>query len=277
MQEIECRLRQCETQGVEASAEIQAAARKVADENSKLRELLARHGVGDAIIDDHLQLSSTAGGKARSCRASGSTTVPVLENLLSIRKGCGAEKPTIVPPNLGLEELADATYDQILWDTYSQTSALLVSPGERPNDKPSPVNHVHMRLESNAQDEVVTQAKTSNCHAPSNFISQPNQQAPLSHEQRLQTPTARPNTNDMQSGQSETVAHILPLAQPEKTANDDPNLNSCVFAVAMITTMAGGDPNTVSAELGCQSGEDCDLDNQLILSVMDRYSGTNRL
>merc|ERR1711964_613906 len=60
LQELESRLRQCELQGVEASSEIQSAARRVAEENKKLRALLAQHGVRDESIEVYLQTSSTA-------------------------------------------------------------------------------------------------------------------------------------------------------------------------------------------------------------------------
>lgn len=55
--------------------------------------------------------------------------------------------------------------------------------------------------------------------------------------------------------------------------NGGPNMNNCVFATDMITTMAGGDPAIVRAELGCVPGMDCNVDNQLVFHVMDRYSG----
>ncbi|UPX19090.1 uncharacterized protein EKO05_0009364 [Ascochyta rabiei] len=50
LQELEARLRNCDQAGIEASAEIQNAARKVLDENKKLRSLLSKHGVSDADI-----------------------------------------------------------------------------------------------------------------------------------------------------------------------------------------------------------------------------------
>ncbi|KFY01389.1 hypothetical protein V490_00938 [Pseudogymnoascus sp. VKM F-3557] len=45
LQEIEGQLRQCELTGIEASPEIQSAARKVLEENRRLRTLLVQHGV----------------------------------------------------------------------------------------------------------------------------------------------------------------------------------------------------------------------------------------
>ncbi|KAK4924670.1 hypothetical protein LTR66_016448, partial [Elasticomyces elasticus] len=51
LNELETKYRMCEQTGVEASAEIQAAARKVVDENRRLRQLLKDRGFSDADID----------------------------------------------------------------------------------------------------------------------------------------------------------------------------------------------------------------------------------
>lgn len=55
MQRLEQQLRACELHGVEASAEIQAAARRVAEENKHLRKLLNKHGVSNESITEYLQ------------------------------------------------------------------------------------------------------------------------------------------------------------------------------------------------------------------------------
>ena len=51
LQELEAKYRSCEAVGAEASQEIQAAARKVLDENKRLRRLLRQQGFSDADID----------------------------------------------------------------------------------------------------------------------------------------------------------------------------------------------------------------------------------
>lgn len=51
LQELETKLRNCEQLGVEASTEIQAAARRVLDENKRLRALLKEKGVSEVEID----------------------------------------------------------------------------------------------------------------------------------------------------------------------------------------------------------------------------------
>jgi hypothetical protein len=59
LHQLEGRLRQIELQGIEASPEIQVAARRVADENRKLRGLLAQHRVSDDRIMAFLQSQSS--------------------------------------------------------------------------------------------------------------------------------------------------------------------------------------------------------------------------
>ncbi|KAI0482472.1 hypothetical protein GGR56DRAFT_188974 [Xylariaceae sp. FL0804] len=55
VQDLEKRLRLFERQGIEASSEIQQAARKVADENKKLRALLYKHGFSNEEIGEFLR------------------------------------------------------------------------------------------------------------------------------------------------------------------------------------------------------------------------------
>ena len=66
--------------GAEASAEIQAAARKVANENKRLRQLLKQQGLTDAQIDN------TQLGSARDVQ---NPSVLALEGMLSLRRSCG--------------------------------------------------------------------------------------------------------------------------------------------------------------------------------------------
>ncbi|KFX95580.1 hypothetical protein O988_05735 [Pseudogymnoascus sp. VKM F-3808] len=84
LQELEGRLRQCELTGVEASSEIQGAARKVIEENRRLRLLLAQHGVSpdDASDEDGSQQWPADTPRSEDAQA--------LEMLLNIRRWkCG--------------------------------------------------------------------------------------------------------------------------------------------------------------------------------------------
>ncbi|KAJ3454887.1 hypothetical protein MRS44_013487 [Fusarium solani] len=60
LQELEQRIRVYEFQGVEASSEVQQAARRVAEENGQLRGLLNRHGITEDEIYRYLHTSGAA-------------------------------------------------------------------------------------------------------------------------------------------------------------------------------------------------------------------------
>ncbi|MCJ1401331.1 hypothetical protein MMC11_004543 [Xylographa trunciseda] len=57
LQNTEKRLRELEREGVEVSTDIQKAARRVVEENIRLRSLLRLRGVTDVEIDEHLRAS----------------------------------------------------------------------------------------------------------------------------------------------------------------------------------------------------------------------------
>ncbi|KAG5926447.1 hypothetical protein E4U42_003293 [Claviceps africana] len=65
LQDLEQKLRTCELQGIEATAEVQMAARRVADENVKLRELLHKHGATDDYIARYLHGNAADQGDCR--------------------------------------------------------------------------------------------------------------------------------------------------------------------------------------------------------------------
>jgi hypothetical protein len=81
LQDLEVRFRNCEQMGVEASAEIQAAARRVVDENKRLRALLKQRGLSDADIDS-CPIEPTAASASLTASAKN------LESLLATRRTC---------------------------------------------------------------------------------------------------------------------------------------------------------------------------------------------
>lgn len=85
LQELEGRWRRCEQAGAEASSELQAAARRVADENKKLRALLRERGVRD---DDVAAYLARASGGGEPAKADGAPASQLLD-LLTARKDCG--------------------------------------------------------------------------------------------------------------------------------------------------------------------------------------------
>ena len=79
VRELESKWQSCREAGAEASREIQAAARRVAEENRKLRLLLRERGVSDVETDAYLKASSQTQSQPTA----------ELGNLLSSWKTCG--------------------------------------------------------------------------------------------------------------------------------------------------------------------------------------------
>jgi len=215
IEEIETRLRQCERYGYEASYAIQVAARKVAEENKRLRELLRSNGVQSEEIDAHLYSSANdviwkEGRKESTCAAA-----QTLEKMLSTRIQCGGQ------PYVG-----------------DQPSRTALRDG-------GPKTTLHQMASSGTSN-------WSNCGTGLNTKDLPSNKSP----QPIPPCSSQVTTE-------ETREDILP------------NLNNCAVAADMIMTMAGGDSSSVKADLGCQPGIDCEVDNHIILSVMDRYTGNN--
>ena len=86
LQELEGKFRNCELLGVEASSEIQSAARRVAEENKRLRALLRARGVGDAEVDEFLGRPSTENPQFPSAAAA-------LDAMLKVKRPCRGETP----------------------------------------------------------------------------------------------------------------------------------------------------------------------------------------
>ena len=87
-----------------------------------------------------------------------------------------------------------------------------------------------------------------------------------------------PLSNSYNNHSSTAQQHLHPYSVPRRssvyvpTTTTSTNVNSCVFAADMITIIARGDPSNVRADLGCLPNVDCELDNQLVFNVMDRYN-----
>jgi hypothetical protein len=87
-------------------------------------------------------------------------------------------------------------------------------------------------------------------------------------------------TTTNQLAQAHTQSHPLAPASrssqyiPTSASSSVAGTNSCFDAADMITTMAGADPRDVRTDLGClPNGIECEVDNQLVFNVMDRYTG----
>jgi len=294
LQELEARLRQCELQGIEASSEIQMVARRVADENRKLRNLLTQHGVGDDSVEAYLQSSPTSDTLMGGQFGNASSSVQLLEQLLQRRKTCfsngNAPMASEMDGRAGSQDSSASTV-QSVWDAAANDRhrAATLQPGKAASSAQqfmTPVTSTASRASSAA-----SMGQSSSRGAPQHQMQMP-----------LQMPR-HPSTTSSQSNRSSNLfeynpqlamsnstsynnspqyeaRHIQPQSSAPtqsryvSTSTTAPNVNSCVYATDIITSMAGSDPSAVRADLGCGSGMDCEVDNHLVFNVMDRYSGS---
>ena len=212
--ELEARLRKCELLGVEANAEIQFAARRVADENRRLRALLAEKGFGAETSREQsaaVALNELLTRPKKCCPAAEGKISTVIRSGMSCDEGNGARSSTA-------------------------------------NSRP--VNCISNSMES------------SNSGSRSRNIIP-----------RVQSIAATDSSKVPANNANFNIQVPYNSAAPKEQANNARNANNCMSATHMISTMVGADPNAVRADLGCISGVDCEVDNQLVFSVMDRYIG----
>jgi len=283
LQELEARLRQCELQGIEASSEIQMAARRVADENKKLRGLLAQHGVADDNIEAYLQTSPTTDGLTPYATSS-SAAVQLLEQLLQTRKTLCTDTNNPITTHVGSgsrDSSASVTTVQSLWDPlYAQPGPVLqtgkaassahqfMTPSTSSASRTSSVSHGHASHQQRLTSGQLPRSPASN---PSN---QSQHQHLFDFDPQIST------SSSYTSQQNSAHKHLQPHGGAQRSSvyithpPQNTNVNNCNYATDMITAMTGGgDPGSVRAELGCLPGMECDVDNHHLFEVMDRYSG----
>ncbi|RDA89466.1 hypothetical protein CP533_1523 [Ophiocordyceps camponoti-saundersi (nom. inval.)] len=150
LQELEQRLRVYELQGIEASTEVQMAARRVAEENRQLRELLNRHGVDDNHIALYLQsglvVSPDGGGSGpvqQAFRSDPGSTVPALQHVMVPRPVAGLEPglgggPSSLPGRTSREpsSASGSTASSSIWSPTQQQQQPTMSSYSRQHVNP---------------------------------------------------------------------------------------------------------------------------------------------
>jgi hypothetical protein len=283
LQELEARLRQCELQGIEASSEIQMAARRVADENKKLRGLLAQHGVADDNIEAYLQTSPTADGLTGNPYAtSSSAAAQLLEQLLQTRKTiCTDSNPITTQVGSGSRDSsASVTTVQSLWDPIYARPGPVLQTGKAASSAHqfmTPSTSSASQTSSVSHGQASHQHRLASGHMPRSPASNPSSQS--QHQQLFDFDPQISASNPYPSQHNSVHKHLQPHSGAQRSSvyithpPRNANVNNCNYATDMITAMAGGDPNSVRAELGCLPGMECDVDNHHLFEVMDRYSG----
>ncbi|KAF2723791.1 hypothetical protein K431DRAFT_282485 [Polychaeton citri CBS 116435] len=258
LQELEEKYRQCEQVGIGASAELQAAARRVLDENTRLRELLKKHGLSDAQID---QTRYPENPQYPSAATS-------LETMLSIRRPCGS----CCGSGSGSSEAGSRK--------QSSPSAALTrqqDPVASPETEalPSQLQVPAMYHEG----ELSGSSNLLHAIAPSNFPILPDNTLAQYNGQPGQAPQPQEQQYVDQNVQyGNEYFWDAPYSNqnfPELTNHNlsGADSSSCHAAASAIRTMEPDAGLEVEQELGCRPGEDCNVPNAEIFKIMDRYHG----
>jgi hypothetical protein len=310
LQELEARLRQCELQGIEASSEIQHAARKVVDENKKLRVLLSRYGVSDDNIEGFLHGTASSdamtGDKdfAGKVVKNGGCAVQALEQLLKNKKhyhpdGTRAHAAMAAAPR----ESRESSVTSMCIPNFNQT---------RRQSESTPI--------SSAGAHITPSSDSTRCSSIVNLGmgggAIQTQQQPKQHQQQTIMPSAGPsmsgntNTTSNISPHTQTICEFDPQASlrpPEfqqhqttttqltqartasqpllpasrhyqyiPTTMENGNLSgesNCLLVADIITSITDCDTQNIKADLGCMPHVmECQVDNQLVFNVIDKYS-----
>jgi hypothetical protein len=250
LHEVEARLRDYEQVGIEASAEIQSAARRVLDENRKLRALLHECGVSDADI-----ATSIGGFNDRSYDqfpASASLSVMLERKIACSTPAFLASPASPLPSDARNDRQASAVPPLAMPIPHS---AALSS-----NDSPSP-------------HSIASGMGTP----PPSFHGTPYLHT-LTPEPGMKpgdVPPYIPYDQSSQHSWPQLQQHHLPHAHHQQYVADSTsyyNTTSCVDAANIIRTMRTETGADLEAELDCRPGQQCYVPNPMVFNVIDRYA-----
>ncbi|CAG5163622.1 uncharacterized protein ALTATR162_LOCUS6508 [Alternaria atra] len=248
LHELETKLRSYEQIGIEASSEIQSAARRVLDENRKLRSLLHERGVSESEIVAALEGMSDR-------RYEHDTAASRLHAMLERRVNTNVIPSTSLP-------------------IPSHTRA-----ASMPRQKPSvpPVTIPPTRP---------TALSYNDSPSPGSMVSSMSTPPPASYPATLYTTPMTPSAAQIKSEHVQyDYPYDQPYSSAWAYSSDcnytaEPvsyyNGSSCVDAANIIRTMRAGVGPELEVDLGRHTSDrHCYINNATISNVMDRYSQHN--
>jgi hypothetical protein len=245
LQELEAKLRGCEQVGIEASSEIQTAARRVVEENRKLRLLLHDRGVSEA------EVMMTLGGPP-DIAYDQISAVPTLTAMLDRRITCNTLPSTssAVPSHLRAVSMPRQLPSvPPLSISVPRSTALSC------NDSPSPSSIVSSMGTPPPVSYAVPSYITP-VTPPAPGIKSEDVRYGYSYDQSYNNTWHYSNEYNM-------------VAEPSTYYNT----SSCVDAANIIRTMRSDASHEIENELGCRNpNQNCYVNNNVIFSMMDRYS-----
>jgi len=225
-----------------ASAEIQAAARRVVDENKRLRQILKQQGLSDAEIDgataDILEDPQYP------------TAANALEGLLGQRRSCAAREHS--DSGSGSERKMSTTPPV---PAASNPLATPIVQQPIPNIMPPQAGAQHLHY-LNPDSAVASNPHFPMAHLPSSYP--------------VPAPMVQP-TLDYSVGYDDAFAWQPPPVMPQPPP-DTGTASSCYVAADAIRSIKPELGYELEQELGCGDGRDCVVSNSHIFNIMDRYT-----
>ncbi|PPJ56582.1 hypothetical protein CBER1_01844 [Cercospora berteroae] len=252
MNDLEAKYRNCELVGIAASAEIQAVARQVAEENRRLRALLAKHGMPVSEIDG----DGSGAEKARE-----------LEDLVGRRKSCGGEGSRDATPNL---ESCEKSLEEM-----RQQHGQMPERGRRwsreklANLRSSPSAADPSELGMATSSGTVASLQAENAYAADTGITY------------TQVPSLEKYDHYSDQGHLTGFVQDWPHPQnmekwPQNTIRDAQHRSCRDVAEAIRYVRPTLSQQELEQQMGCQPGIDCKVPNYEAFDLMDRLSEDTR-
>lgn len=241
VQELETKWRTCEQTGAEASAEIQAAARKVADENKRLRQLLAEHGIPDRETNSPLSQHAV-----------------VLDSLLGTRRRCGTHGNGSCKPATPI--VASSVPPQNSGEPSSHANIRPAARTLRPQAEYSPSPAYASSSTGVSSNNLTMSIYTGNPHHPT-VAQQPPENTYYS-----------PPVSDRHLGSFQGYGFAPSDYAPDSTMAGSETSSCRAVADAIRYVRPNLGPDQLEAQMGCSEGQDCSISNVQAFDLMDRLS-----
>ncbi|KAE9966363.1 hypothetical protein BLS_007056 [Venturia inaequalis] len=233
--DLKRRIQEYERNGVEVTKEIQQTARRVHEDNLKLRQLLAQKGVSEAEINSFLSGSDPAANP--------------------------------VPPPKSVASPIQAPTPPVDTHFLSRTLPPPIHRHSEPELKLPPMR----TLEDNAQLE---RLNVDPALAGPRMLFSDIRRAESISEMECDSQDSEPHIRPISRCPPSEVSTCRPISTPEKSENlRSPHETSCEDAASIIASMRGhADREQVREELGCGAKRDCAVKNTTLFQLMDQSS-----
>lgn len=304
--DLESKYRHCEQVGVEASAAIQGAARRVAEENRKLRTLLKRKGVGEEEIRRWVEGEEGDAlegmlGVRWECGGAGGCGGNDGEGSGSLRATATASPAEYQVSPVHSSSAAGEFEMQQQQQAASPQVAMAGPGGERmllPQQQQAQQPHAATTTGANFSSTSASSTTSSGMHTPSSgggdwnpphhhhhHTGIPNSQPrstellPQHHHQQQQQgpPTSNPTSQPQQQFYpTPTYYYDMPPQHQQQQAqpyNYDYDSSSCHDVAGVLRALRPDmGTNDFESELGCGDGRDCSVPNSRAFDLLDRFS-----